>query len=265
VEGLRHEQRWTAAEGGHSFEAVLAHAKTAVQEEAENLKFKHGLSLFIFLLVCASLLVLLPLQIQNAKATIQYAPATGSGEYSREAYDYQYLWVRNNNSALGLCNGGAVQYTEQHIFNYTSWQQYGISRGILFFNTSNIEVALNFVTLKLYVCENHYLPRNITVWVDSSGVYPRYPISSSYLSDYNFSRYDTMVGSAVCSSIGWLNITVNSDAVNTIGLTKFMLRTNDDVDAIAPTGPGSIPEYMGYAFLITVLALASYSFIKKRR
>jgi hypothetical protein len=28
---------------------------------------------------------------------------------------------------------------------------------------------------------------------------------------------------------------------------------------------GSVPEIMGYAFLITVLALAAYSFIKKRR
>jgi len=214
------------------------------------LKLKHGLSLFILLLVCASLLLTMPLRIQKAKATIQYAPATGSGEYSREAYDYQYLWVRNNNSALGLCNGGAVQYVEQHIFNYTSWQQYGISRGILFFNTSNIEVALNFVTLKLYVCENHHLPRNITVWIDSSGVYPRYPISSSHLSDYNFSRYDSMVGSAVCSSTGWLNITVNSDAVNTTGLTKFMLRTSDDVDAVAPTGPGGgYTTYYGIGFV----------------
>jgi hypothetical protein len=57
VEGLRHEQRWTAAEGGHSFEAVLAHAKTAVQEkEAEKwVKEVHSTlkrkSLFIALLL----------------------------------------------------------------------------------------------------------------------------------------------------------------------------------------------------------------------
>jgi len=28
---------------------------------------------------------------------------------------------------------------------------------------------------------------------------------------------------------------------------------------------GTIPEYMGYAFLIAVLALATYSLLKKRR
>jgi len=231
------------------------------RERGGNMKRKFCVLLIVWLfIVCLSFLPYL--QIQKAEATIQVSLAVGSGEYayygptvSGVPYETVYLWSRNNATGNSLCAGGDVQYTMQRIYNDTAGTyRFDIYRGILFFNTSGIEIAGRSVTLKLYVVEPYSLPQNITVWIDSNGVYPRFPVSDSYLGDYNYLLYDTMVGSGICTSSGWFSITINASAVNTTGLTGFMLRTSDDVNAIPPTNNPpqegwQLNKYYGIGFI----------------
>jgi hypothetical protein len=229
--------------------------------EGLNLKATLKICIVALLVICILLLVVgSGFKLMDPSNTL--ISHVGSGEYayygpevSGVPYETVYLWSRNNARGNSLCAGGDVQYTMQRIYNDTAGTyRFDIYRGILFFNTSGIEIAGRSVTLKLYVVEPYSLPQNITVWIDSNGVYPRFPVSDSYFGDYNYLLYDTMVGSGICTSSGWFSITINASAVNTTGLTGFMLRTSDDVNAIPPTNNPpqegwQLNKYYGIGFI----------------
>jgi hypothetical protein len=167
------------------------------------MKRKFCVLLIVWLfIVCLSFLPYL--QIQKAEATIQVSLAVGSGEYayygptvSGVPYETVYLWSRNNATGNSLCAGGDVQYTMQRIYNDTAGTyRFDIYRGILFFNTSGIEIAGRSVTLKLYVVEPETMQQMVALLVQLK------PMLDNFTSKLGSSPEPPLLGFAVGFMVG---------------------------------------------------------------
>ncbi len=118
--------------------------------------------------------------------------------------------------------------------------EYTIYRGFLFFDTSSIPTNSQIYNATLSLYSYSHTGAGYSVVVQSGQpVYPHFPVVST---DFNYIYYDGNYGSVDSSSLingGYNNITLSNynQLINKEGTTKLALRTDEDINNIAPDTP----------------------------
>ncbi len=154
-----------------------------------------------------------------------------------------------NYNTIQTASSGSVNSTRTYI-SIGQWKTglpvtYSIYRGFVFFNTSALpsNAYLDNATLSLYK-KDDYSSTDFDITIQNGQpIYPHTPMQSS---DYNKNDYSGNGGTLNTSSFtsGYNAIELKELSwINETGITKLCLRSNKDINKIAPTGSEYVNVY----------------------
>lgn len=201
----------------------------------ETTKVRKALAVFLvaafFLSAWTSLF---PLSSGDITASRTYS-ATSADSYGWTLSDV-YSDARDDVNADTIYHDQASGRVGQELIGGVT---YSLTRGFVYFDTSDLPdgVTLSTAVLSLTVTDDQSTT-DFNVTVQGTGTYPHNPTE---VGDYYLGWYgSTSMGSRSTSEIsgGKLNITLNAAGMNQIsktGTTRLTLRSQNDIDNVAPT------------------------------
>jgi len=183
--------------------------------------------------------------------TVKATTITVTKTFTSSAYDgylkdsgpmYLYVW---NDSTGTVRDGDDTIIIGQEII-------WAIYRAFLFFDTSTIPSSATIINATLSLNINYATPpqTNFTVVIQKNkDTYPEYPHTPLVPEDYNKEYYYGDGGNRSTTTIsgnGWWNITYNPTGLSWInkgGITKVVLRSNQEINGQPPTNLTAITFY----------------------
>lgn len=170
--------------------------------------------------------------------TNNYVTSASDGyTYHNGAFGEAYATIQSTATGDGAVAAGQDFLIGQYWYNAGS-KAYNIWRSYVYFDTSDLPDVANVTaaTLSLYG-ETDSSTGNFDITIQSG--MPTYPHDPLVTSDYDYSKYSSDGGHL--TSVGWSvagynAITLNATGlgwVNTTGVTKFALRSSQDIAAVA--------------------------------
>jgi hypothetical protein len=216
-------------------------------KQTRERSFQILVCLVLALTICSSVLVNQAHGSVTTTVTL-LSPTTDGYIYNSDGYYGSagvYLTARNSltgtvDSSSISAVGGQFAFIDPNLIQYVVYRQFP------FFDTSSIPAGatIDSWNLSLYVVAD-YSTTDFEVTIQQGvGVYPHSPLQTG---DYYYGFYSGNGGNRSTDEIdgvGFWNITgTQMSWINAGGITKFCVRSSNDIDAVEPTGD----EYVEFA------------------
>lgn len=184
--------------------------------------------------------------------TVKASPDVTGQTFKSLNYDGEINNYDEDYNAIRTATSGREVYSEKSTMiigqgDEDVWNIW-VYRGFVFFDTSRIPDSATILEAKLWLfIYDVYLEPSFNVTIQNGQ--PTYPHAPLVLTDYNLAFYSGNGGTKNLTGMDygeWLDIPLNSNGLSWIsknGITKFCLRSNRDIEGIAPTGLERVTVY----------------------